>query len=126
VLGLIVATRDAMRTSLIVTALLVVSGCVDNDSSPHHDKIGHDITTLIEVDTVEPPSLIVYRAEGSTTWQVPTRTSPGRFELNDDGPYRLTVVSDEVTTFVSVRQVARTDDDHAVTLPCDTLPSPIA
>jgi hypothetical protein len=116
-----------MRGSTLQSFLVVtfVGGCAAEPADRESEAISQSAVAIVTVETVEPPTLIVYRTEASATWQAPLQTGPSRFELAVDGPYRVTVVCDElVNGAVWVRQFARTpDDDRALSLACDTVPS---
>ncbi len=118
-----------MRTHFFSLALVILpAACGDGASATGPDGATspdvNTIPTLVTVDTLEPPTMIAYRAEGSSSWQTPRTITPTMFELSVTGPYRVTVVcAEEANGFLGVWQAALTPDDPLPTfLTCDTNP----
>jgi hypothetical protein len=116
-----------MRTHLFSLALFIVpAACGDGPSVTTPDgAISPDVQimpTLVTVDTQEPPTMIVYRSEESSSWQTPRTITPTTFELAVTGPYRVTVVcAEEANGLLGIWQAALTPEDPAPTLlTCDT------
>lgn len=83
------------------------------------DGDGGPVLPRVTVRTGAPPALIAFRDEASAAWTTPTPTSPGVFEIEVTGPYRVVVACESSGRFTRLTQYARAQaDEHLIEHSC--------
>ena len=80
---------------------------------------GRAMPPRVTIVTGGPPALVAFREETATAWQTPASPSPGKFEIEVTGPYRVLVVCTTRGGDVFVTEFAQTlDDERTIEQPC--------
>jgi hypothetical protein len=94
-------------------------GGPDGGSAGSGSADGGELPAHLEIHTSESVALIAFRDEVSADWKLPAPTSPGVFDIELTGPYRIVIVCENPDNFIEVVEYARTPaDERTIDYPC--------